>query len=120
MYGPATPPAAVASYARHLQRVPQPILYGDFLACDGFDVSASLGRIACPALIICGLLDRMTPPRDSEFLAAGLASTTLHLVENAGHMVMIEQPAAVIAAFSTFMAGFQPTSCGDTTGISHG
>jgi len=80
----------------------QAVLYGDFLACDAFDVMERVGKICVPTLIICGSEDRMTPPNRSEYLQAQIEGAQLYTVEGAGHMVMIEQPDQV----ADLLAGF--------------
>lgn len=73
-----------------------PVVYqGDFLACDRFDLLDRLAGICCPTLIVCGSEDRMTPPKYSQALRDRIAGAKLILVPRAGHMVMLEQPAAV-------------------------
>jgi pimeloyl-ACP methyl ester carboxylesterase len=67
----------------------------DFAACAAFDVRARLGELACPAAIVVGRDDRMTPPRWSEHLAAGIAGSTLHVEEGSGHLLPREKPALV-------------------------
>jgi pimeloyl-ACP methyl ester carboxylesterase len=84
------------------------VLYGDFAACDVFDVMDRLGEICCPTLAICGTADRLTPPKYSTYLRDHIPDAQLVLIEGAGHMVMLEQPEAVsraIADFSSASAG---------------
>ena len=81
------------------------IRYGDFLACDSFDIRASLAGIKLPALIICGDEDVLTPAKYSEYLQANLPLATMDIIPNAGHMVMIEQPDAVNTAIDKFLQG---------------
>ena len=68
------------------------VLYGDLLACETFDVIASVSNIRCPVQIICGSEDRLTPPRFSHFLASRIPHSWLNLVNQAGHMLIWEQP----------------------------
>lgn len=63
----------------------------DFAACDAFDARARVGEIRAPTLIVCGAQDRLTPPRYAEFLAQRIAGAELRLIENAGHLAMLEQ-----------------------------
>jgi pimeloyl-ACP methyl ester carboxylesterase len=84
------------------------VLYGDFAACNAFDVMDRLGEIYCPTLAICGTADRLTPPKYSTYLCDHIPAAQLVLIEGAGHMVMLEQPEAVtqaIADFSSASAG---------------
>lgn len=78
-------------------------LHGDFVACNGFDVRARLGEVACPTLVLVGEADRMTPPAQSQELADGIARAQMQIIANAGHMAMIEQPQAVSAALGAWL-----------------
>lgn len=81
----------------------QSVLHGDLRACNEFDVVNQLGKIDCPTLIICGCEDRMTPCRSSQYLASHISKARLHLIPDAGHMVMLEKPREVARAFETFL-----------------
>jgi len=70
------------------------VLYGDFLACDRFDVTAAVGNIDTPTLILCGKEDELTPVKYSQFLHEKIKGSQLEVLPNAGHMVMIESPEA--------------------------
>lgn len=70
------------------------VLYGDLKACNELDLSRDAHKIKVPALIICGSEDKMTPPDLSRALASTINQSTLEIIEGAGHMVMIEKPAA--------------------------
>jgi pimeloyl-ACP methyl ester carboxylesterase len=87
---------------RTLENDPQ-VMYGDFYACDQFDRRADVGRIATPALVICGVNDVMTPPKFSESLAQSLPNARLTLIPNAGHMVALEAPEEVTAVVAAFL-----------------
>jgi pimeloyl-ACP methyl ester carboxylesterase len=80
------------------------VLYGDFLACDGFDVLDQLHGIAAPTLILSGTHDRLTPSKHAIKLHDRIVDAELHLVEGAGHMAMIEKPTAVDKALTAFLA----------------
>lgn len=67
------------------------------------DRTALLSQIAVPAAVIVGELDGVTPPAESEAMAAELPDASLHLIADAGHMSPIEQPAAVNAALSELL-----------------
>ncbi len=80
-----------------------PVLLGDFLACNEFNVIDQLEKITVPTIIICGAEDKMTPPKFSELLHAGVAKSTLHILDHAGHMVMLEQPDEVADLLKQFL-----------------
>jgi pimeloyl-ACP methyl ester carboxylesterase len=91
-------------YIRRLREVNPQVIHGDFVACDAFDRMADVARIALPTLVICGDADRMTPVKYSRFLAEQIKRAQLVVVPEAGHMVMLERPEAVIEAIGRFLA----------------
>jgi len=80
------------------------VLVADLLACDGFDISRQLSRIAQPTLILCGREDRFTPLELSEYLRSGIPRARLEVIEGAGHMAMIEDAPAFNGAVASFLA----------------
>lgn len=83
------------------------VMYGDYLACNAFNVLERVAQIRAPALALCGADDRMTPPRLSEQLAASIPGARLAMVPEAGHMVMQEKPEATAAALREFLSGIR-------------
>lgn len=79
------------------------MLYRDLAACNVFDVMARLSEISLPALIICGAEDRLTPVKYSQYMHDRLPGSTLHIVPEAGHYVMREQPEIVNAAIEAWL-----------------
>ncbi len=77
-----------------LMRCPPDVLYGDFLACDRFNLMNELEEIHVPTLILCGQEDGLTPVKYSEFLHSRIKDSKLAIIPEAGHMVMMEQPKA--------------------------
>jgi pimeloyl-ACP methyl ester carboxylesterase len=57
------------------------------------DSTPTLPRIACPALVLCGTEDPVCPPAWHEFIAGAIPRAELHLIEAAGHLPPLEQPA---------------------------
>jgi pimeloyl-ACP methyl ester carboxylesterase len=107
-FGPETPPEMVRLGRRQMGETPPDVLYGDFVACDAFDVMARLADIDVPTFVLCGSQDVMTPVKYSTYLRDQIHGATLHLVEGAGHMVMVERPEAVLQALTTFLQQLQP------------
>ena len=66
------------------------VLYGDFLACDRFDLMKEVEKIVLPTLILCGDDDQLTPVKYSQFLNSRIKGSKLEVLPNAGHMVMME------------------------------
>lgn len=79
------------------------VLFGDFLACDRFDVMDRLGEIEVSTLVIGGSVDRLTPIKYSRFLSEQIPCAQLVTVEGAGHMVMLERSEEVSDAIRAFV-----------------
>jgi len=86
------------------------VLQGDFIACDGFNVMASLPAIRTPTCVVCGENDQLTPLRYSQYLSDNIQGAILKVVPNAGHMVMLEHPKSVAEVLTHFLSSvpFQP------------
>jgi len=81
------------------------VVYGDFLACDQFDVRARLPELRLPTLVISGSADQMTPPKFGQFLADNLPQATFALIEQGGHMMALEFPEQVARHVAAFLDG---------------
>ncbi len=66
------------------------VLYGDFLACDRFDIMSEVEKIDLPTLILCGDEDELTPVKYSQFLHGRIKHSKIEILSHAGHMVMME------------------------------
>ena len=102
-YGPGISEQLKRLGRQRLIKTPPEVLYGDYAACDAFDVMERLGEVHCPALIIGGTADRLTPPKYSIYLHDHIPGAELILVDAAGHMVMLEKPEVVTRAISKFI-----------------
>ena len=98
------PPELVALAGKRMAESRPSVLYGDFLACDSFDVTERLAEIQSPTLVVCGTEDRMTPLRNAQYLVDNIPGARLAAVPGAGHMVMLERPQAVAALLGEFLA----------------
>jgi pimeloyl-ACP methyl ester carboxylesterase len=102
-FGPAAGPRLREKSLALLRATPPDVVLADLRAADGFDVRARLDGLQTPALIMCGADDRLTPPKVSQYLHEHLAGSSLEIVPDAGHMVMLEQPRAVNEAIRRFL-----------------
>jgi len=93
----------VALVRKRMAEIRQSVLYGDLVACNAFDVSAQITRVRKPALVMCGIEDLMTPLRYTQYLADAIPDAQQHLVPDAGHMLMLEQPKAVAKAVEAWL-----------------
>lgn len=91
LFSPAADPALAAEAAAEYAALDPAILLADLQACDGFDLRPQLAAIRCPALVVTGADDKLTPPKLGAELAAGLG-VEHHLLANVGHMPMLETP----------------------------
>ena len=103
-YGPAAPEELKRLGQQLMAGTSPEVMFGDFLACDAFDVMALLGEIRAPTMVISGTADRLTPVKYASFLAQNIPGAQLVQVENAGHMVMLERPREVGDAVACFVA----------------
>lgn len=95
MIAPGFAPQKRQRFVKKLQENDPHVLYGDYVACNQFDLMAQVSSIQAPTLLICGRDDKMTPVKFSEYLHQQIQGSQLHLVEQSGHMVMLEQPEVV-------------------------
>ncbi len=103
MYSPEALPQMRDPAARSLRAIDFAVLHGDFAACDGFDVMDRLDGVRQPALVVVGEQDQMTPVKYARYLAENLPRARLEIIPGAGHIVMLEQPAAVERALSAWL-----------------
>ncbi len=96
-YSPQVPPEMIRLGEQQMAATSPDILHGDFVACNLFDVTSRLSEIVAPTVVVCGAEDRMTPPKYAAYLSDQIPGAALHLVEEAGHMVMLEKPEEVTA-----------------------
>ncbi len=92
-------------YLRHLRETDSIVLYQDLIASNDFDIQDRVNTIELPTLIICGAQDKMAPPRLSMSLHDDIRNSELHIIEGAGHNVLVEKPDVVAGLFQTFLDG---------------
>lgn len=73
------------------------VLATDLDACNDYgDGAADAVRVQCPALVVAGDRDRMSPAKAGRELAGLLPHGRVAVLPGAGHMVMAERPDAVL------------------------
>ena len=80
------------------------VIRKDFSACDRFNIMNSVSSLSVPTLILCGTDDSLTPQKYSSYLNKEIRGSKLILIEDAGHMVMMEKPDAVSRAIQEFIS----------------
>ncbi|RZA35349.1 MAG: alpha/beta fold hydrolase [Lysobacteraceae bacterium] len=68
------------------------------------DATGVLKGIACPTLVLCGMEDGWSPPERHRQMAELAPRAVLRLIDDCGHMSMMEQPDAVLAALREWLA----------------
>jgi len=73
-----------------------PIVAGFLDSISHFDGTAAYRALSrTPTLIMCGAVDRVTPPHHSAAIAAAVSAAELVDVPGAGHMLMLDRPDVV-------------------------
>lgn len=67
------------------------------------DQQGTLRRCSVPALVLCGEHDGLTPVRRHELMAELIPGAVLQVIEGAGHLPVLEQPAATTAALRDWL-----------------
>lgn len=107
-WGAGASPALLELGRQAILKAGPGVLLGDFTACDNFDVMKRLEEIRIPALVISGSADQLTPSKYARYLAEHIPSARLALIEDAGHMVMLERPAETAQAVREFLVELFP------------
>ncbi|MFW2332744.1 alpha/beta fold hydrolase [Ilumatobacter sp.] len=101
-----TPGLWMTGGARALVEVSRPgVLACDFRACMAYDrAGAAASEVACPATVVIGRGDKMTPPKSGRALATALPTANVVEFDATGHMMMIEHPVGVKRAIRDTVA----------------
>ena len=102
----ATSKETIEQYIQEASKISAGVTYTDFKICDGFDVLSKLNTIEIPCLIIVGKQDKLTPVKYSEFSHDKIKNSELHIINKAGHMVMLEKPNEVNQAIENFISNY--------------
>lgn len=68
------------------------------------DSTELLSTITCPALVVCGEDDVLTPPAESRVMAEALPSADLVIIPKTGHLANLEAPMAFTTALNGFLS----------------
>ncbi|HEX9148807.1 MAG TPA: alpha/beta fold hydrolase [Thermoanaerobaculia bacterium] len=90
---------------RMISRQKPETLAADLVAMrDRPDSTEFLPRVAVPTLVVVGEQDALTPPADSEAMAAAVPGARLVRIPGAGHLSPMERPKAVAEALADFFS----------------
>jgi pimeloyl-ACP methyl ester carboxylesterase len=89
---------------RLLERASSSSLATDLASCAAYRGSdEAAARIRCPTLFLLGAEDRMTPAAKGKAFAERIAGARVTVLPGVGHMMMIEDPTATLAALKTVL-----------------
>jgi pimeloyl-ACP methyl ester carboxylesterase len=110
-FGPKPSPAQVAFVDRTLAATDAEIWAKAFPSLLDFDHSEVLGRIDVPTLVAVGDKDRLTPVTAARHMAEKISGARLLILEDAGHMAMLEEHEVLNAEIAAFARQvLRPTS----------
>ncbi|MEJ0047772.1 MAG: alpha/beta hydrolase [Rhodospirillales bacterium] len=94
----------MGSNLRLLERTAPGTLHRDFVACNAYATGlADAAEVKCPALLILGARDQMTPPRRARDLMAKIPGARTVILDSAGHALMAEEPDRVLDELIGFL-----------------
>lgn len=94
----------VGGGVRLLERAAPGVLHTDLAACNAYaDAPARAGDVTCPVRLVLGERDQMTPLKGGKALADGFPAADSIVLKRCGHMMMAEQPDAVLDALIGFV-----------------
>lgn len=95
----------LGSTIRLWERAPQGVLANDLHACNDYDRgAAAAAEVRCPTLLVTGSIDVMAPPAAAQPLREAMNDVREVVIDGAGHIMLTEQPDAVIDAIAEFLA----------------
>jgi pimeloyl-ACP methyl ester carboxylesterase len=71
---------------------------------DRIDSTPLLPQIKCPVLVIHGVDDQIIPLKEAELMSQQIPNSNLVKIDNAGHLVNLEQPAKYNQAVGEFLS----------------
>lgn len=95
---------AMGGNLRLMQRQKPGVMHTDFAACNAYANGIDAAKqVRCPALLIMGKRDLMTPPRAAKEIMGALADKRSVEIAGAGHALMAEKPDEVLEALRGFV-----------------
>jgi pimeloyl-ACP methyl ester carboxylesterase len=95
LVAPGTDPSVVEAAARAMARVPVAGLRAAIACLVTHDTRARLDEIRAPTAVLVGQRDEETPVAYASALAGGIEGARLIVIPDAGHLLNLEDPAAV-------------------------
>jgi len=96
----------VDDYIKEVSKTEPMVIHTDFKICNNFDMLNEISSIDVPCLIIVGKADVLTPVKYHKYFHKHIKDSELHIINNAGHSVMIEKPIQVNKFIEKFLQRF--------------
>ncbi|MGB6008960.1 alpha/beta fold hydrolase [Castellaniella sp.] len=109
-FSPSTAADIVAFARTEVAQTPEFVAREAITSLNASDSRHLLDQIHMPTLIVVGEDDIITPPAESELLAASIPGSILEILPQAGHFPMLERPHAFNALLADFLRTVQATS----------
>ena len=89
---------------RTLERASPGVLHTDLVATNDYSSGeTAAAAVGCPALVVIGSRDLMTPAKKGHALAGMIANSTTVVIPGAGHIMLDEEPDATLDALRDFL-----------------
>lgn len=86
------------------------IIQGLTALAERSETCSFLDEISIPTLIICGREDAVTPLDESKYMSKNIKGSVLHVINNAGHVSNLEEPAKFNKLLRNFLLDFCDTN----------
>ncbi|MHA1384382.1 MAG: alpha/beta fold hydrolase [Candidatus Helarchaeota archaeon] len=93
----------IRNWIEDLINIPKKQIIWEYQNFKRYNLKEHLKEIKCPTLIIGSTLDMVTPLYMSRIMVKKIPNSKLHVVKNAGHWSMVEQPAQVNEKIISFL-----------------
>ncbi|RPH46171.1 MAG: alpha/beta fold hydrolase [Burkholderiales bacterium] len=107
VHRPGTPGPGFSVFVQNLrlmERQPPGVLRNDFAACNAYGQGLERATaLRCPALMVLGERDAMTPPRAAAGLIGAIRDARVTRVPGCGHAIMTEAPDALREALDGWL-----------------
>ncbi|MEM7032061.1 MAG: alpha/beta hydrolase [Chloroflexota bacterium] len=102
-WAPNAHPMKIGFAKRLLMETTPEVLYGDYSACNQFDVVEQVSQISLPTLVVSGTADQMTPAKFGQRLADSIVGAQFETITGGGHFLGQEFPDKLAAVINKFV-----------------
>jgi pimeloyl-ACP methyl ester carboxylesterase len=102
-FAESTPQEVIQPALEETRKCDPEVVYGDFQACDKFNLLARIKEIKIPCLIFSGTEDKLTVPKYQDYLHEQIPGSKLIRFDHAGHLLNLEKPKDVNKAIEEFV-----------------